>query len=89
MAYTSFYDDLDYLSEVDWPMIASTYWADTQADGDRKRRKQAEFLVHQQFPWNQVLAIAVRSETRRQEVESMLAHSAVKPKVSVKPDWYY
>lgn len=45
MEYTSYSDDLDSIGNfIDWEMIQNPYWADTQADGDRKRRKQAEFM---------------------------------------------
>ena len=31
---------------------------------DRQRRKQAEFLVHREFPWSLVRGLVVRTEAR-------------------------
>lgn len=49
---SKFFNDLKYLKEIDWGLMKSTYWNDTQEDFDRKRKRQAEFLVHNFFPWN-------------------------------------
>jgi hypothetical protein len=89
MNYTSFYDDLDDLDEVDWPLIAAQYWVDTREDGDRRRRRQAEFLVHGDFDWEMIDEIVVRSAARKQQVVDLIADLDHKPAVSVKPDWYY
>lgn len=43
---SDFFDDLDDLNKIDWKIMKAAYWADTNEDGDRKRRRQAEFLVH-------------------------------------------
>ena len=39
------FDDFARLDEVDWGIMRDKYWRDTDDDGDRKRRRQAEFLV--------------------------------------------
>jgi ssDNA thymidine ADP-ribosyltransferase, DarT len=89
MSYTQFFDDLARLDEIDWPLIGSRYWSDTSEDGDRKRRKQAEFLVHQQLPWELVMGITVQTDGKRLEVEGLLAGAAHRPPVIVNPSWYY
>lgn len=89
MAYSSFYDDLAQLDEVDWDVIGSRQWADTVEDGDRKRRKQAEFLVWDSFPMRLLSGIAVRSPQRRQQVETLLERHGLELKVVDKPAWYY
>jgi hypothetical protein len=43
---TDFYDDLNDLKEVDWNVMTLRIWKDTNDDPDRKRRRQAEFLVY-------------------------------------------
>lgn len=89
MAYSSFYDDLGQLGQVDWNVIGATYWHDTVEDGDRKRRKQAEFLVRDQFPWTGVSHIVVRSNARAAQINSIIANCVHKPQVVVNPNWYY
>lgn len=46
MAFTRFFDEIRHLDQVDWPLMQETYWNDTDEDPDRKRRRQAEFLVY-------------------------------------------
>lgn len=50
MTFTDFFDDLNYLGAIDWDVMESRYWNDTNEDNDRKRRRQAEFLVRYFFP---------------------------------------
>lgn len=59
MTFTEFFDDLAQLNQVDWQVMGLKYWFNTLEDGDRKRRRQAEFLVYQAFPWQLVTAIGV------------------------------
>jgi len=67
MAFTDFYDDLARLDEVDWPLMSARYWADTDDDLDRKRRRQAELLVHQRFPVALIQEIGVMGKQRERE----------------------
>lgn len=89
MAYTQFFDDLDRLGEIDWASVRSNSWADTDLDGDRKRRKQAEFLVHGALPWKLVEEIGVLDAAVKRRVEEILAASDHKPAVTVRKGWYY
>jgi hypothetical protein len=59
MGYTDFFDDFRDLIKIDWPLMEERYWHDTDDDPDRKRRRQAEFLVHQFFPWELVSYVGV------------------------------
>jgi hypothetical protein len=89
MSYSDFYDDLGQLGEVDWDIMAARYWHDTATDGDRKRRRQAEFLVRDQFPWELVTDIVVRTESVRGVVSGMIGRLAHRPRVTVDQNWYY
>lgn len=90
-ALTNWYDDLDHLDEVDWSLVGERYWADNPDDNDRKRRKQAEFLVWEHLPWAAIAGIAVRNEKTKTVVESSLATYpfAGATQVVVRPAWYY
>ncbi|QDI90444.1 DUF4433 domain-containing protein [Salicibibacter halophilus] len=46
MLWTEFYNELSHLDKIDWEVMDSIYWNDTDQDPDRTRRRQAEFLVH-------------------------------------------
>lgn len=89
MTLSDFYATLDRLNKVDWSVMPLTYWRDTNDDPDRKRRRQAEFLVYKFFPWELVTEIGVINDTMRQQVARLLYSVAHRPMVSVRSDWYY
>ena len=89
MSYTEFFDDLDDLAQVDWNVIRATYWHDTLEDGDRKRRKQAVFLVHGTVAWNDIGHIVVRTSNMQTKVQGLIAGATHKPIVTASTDWYY
>ena len=89
MALSEFFDDLDDLTKVDWRIMAETYWTDTDEDGDRKRRRQAEFFVDQFVPWSLVAKIGVLDRRMVDHVVEVVGAGADKPFVSVDPGWYY
>jgi len=91
-ALTSWYDDEADLDQVDWELVGERYWADKPEDNDRKRRKQAEFLVWQHLPWQAVDAIVVLNDEMRARVQSILAAHpmlAATVKVAVRRNWFY
>lgn len=89
IALTEFYNDLASLSEVDLPLMKARYWMDTDEDPDRKRRRQAEFLVHQRLPLALVRGIGVAGPGQQAEVEALLAEFGWEIPVAVRPRWYY
>ena len=90
-AWTAWFDDLDNLDKVDRSMVYQRYWADSVRDMDRKRRKQAEFLVHRFCDWSLICEIAVLDTPMKRRVEKVMrgfADDRRKP-VRVRRDWYY
>ena len=79
----------DLAREVDWTVMASRYWHDTTAEPDRKRRRQAEFLVHERVPWSAVQRIGVIDQEVQREVDLILRDASHQPVIAVQPDWYY
>lgn len=89
MDISQFYTELNELDKVDWQILKEKYWNDTLDDGDRKRRRQAEFLVWQFFPFHLISAIGVINPTVAQQVTSLLQSLVKKPVVQVASAWYY
>jgi hypothetical protein len=83
------YANLTDLANIDWELMKGQYWNDTLQDGDRKRRRQAEFLVHGMFPWTAVEEIGVMSERMAAAVRANIAGAGHLPRVVVRADWYY
>jgi hypothetical protein len=89
IAFTEFFTDLRFLSAIDWAIMSETYWYDTDEDGDRKRRRQAEFLIHRFCAWTLITEIGVINQRVADRVRSMLEGAAHQPAVTVQPGWYY
>jgi hypothetical protein len=90
-AFTKFYEDISNLDKVDWSVMGSQYWNDREEDPDRKRRRQAEFLIHQMFSWDAVEFLAVKNQNLKNRLDKYLLDEwphRVKP-VRVESDWYY
>jgi hypothetical protein len=87
MGYTDFFDDFKNLEKVDWKLMTAKYWNATPEDPDRSRRRQAEFLVHQFFPWNLVKNIVVYDAANSNVVSDILKGQL--PTVEIKRNWYY
>lgn len=88
---SAWYDDASALGQVDVAAAYATDWRDTLQDPDRKRRKQAEFLVHRSVPWEWIHEIGVRNERARVQVEALVNRwtKAYHQNLVVRPDWYY
>lgn len=84
-----FYTDTQRLDKIDWEVIRDSYWADTRDDPDHKRRKQAEFLVHESVPWNWFHRIGVIDHGRSRRVREIIAEATHQPEVTIDPRWYY
>ena len=83
--YTKFYADFSRLTEViDWDAVSARNWAEPAV----KNRKQAEFLVHDSFPWTAFHEIGVVDSTVSDQVHVALRTAAHMPSIRVHRDWY-
>jgi hypothetical protein len=89
LAYSSFYEDLVDLNKIDWKVMKSKWWNDTLEDMDRKRRRQAEFLVYDFLPWELVTKIGVIDDRVAERVNEILKGATHRPRVVVEGSWYY
>ena len=89
MEITEFYDDLQCLDEVDWDIMNSRYWSDTAEKPDRKRRRQAEFLIKDFCPWKLIYEIGIINSRVEPQVQKFLKDTEHKPSVRIHRDWYY
>lgn len=83
--YAQFFRDFQQLGNINWTAVESTDFRDP----DTKEGKQAEFLVHQSFPWEQVEEIGVCNAEVGARVKGILAGARHRPAVSVRRNWYY
>ena len=84
--YPRFCNNLEEIDDyVNWNHVKAKYWMDPVVED----RKQAEFLVHQSFPWSSIIGVGAISQPVADEVSALLQNVDHKPKVVVKPGWYY
>ena len=81
--YTRFYTSVAELNLVNWQAVEATQWKGL-TDG-----KQAEFLLHENFPWSLVERIGVIDRTIEAKVKSHIQKSSHIPPVEILRDWYY
>ena len=83
--YAQFFSEWSQLDEIDWEAVASTDFRNE----DTKEAKQAEFLVHQSFPWQLVERIGVHSEAIAHKALTAMRAAAYKPELGIAEGWYY
>ncbi len=77
--------DTSQLNEIDWDAVRAVDWKKSIV----KERKQAEFLMEEQFPWSLVERIGVHSRGIAQRTLALLDGITHRPSVATKPEWYY
>src|SRR5207249_2603415 len=83
-----FFDRLEDLEQIDWPLMEDQFWTDTDDDQDRRRRRQAEFLVHHFVPLTCLLGVGTMTEEVARRVKEILGPSSTL-RVKVRRKWYY
>jgi len=89
MEFSDFYNSLDRFDQVDWDIMKAGYWADTEEDTDRRRRRQAEFLIHERCPVQCIEGIGVVNQNIQGQVADILEGAALQTPVAVRRNWYY
>lgn len=86
---SDFYDDLSEMEiHVDWVIMDEKYWRNTPEDGDRVRRRMAEFLVYDEVPIELFSAIGVYDGSSRNAlVDALEGEWAIE--VHVRRGWYF
>ena len=80
---TRFYNSLEHLNTLDWEIIQSQYWYDTEDDWDRKRRKQAEFLVKNHVPATCICGLIVLNAKQKELAETILQKANIELPIHV------
>ncbi len=83
--YTEFRHRINDLALLDWDAIAAPLFVDARI----KERKQAEFLLHERFPFELVERIGVHSIVIETQAAEALADTPHRPLVEIRPEWYF
>ena len=84
-AYTEFYADLADLDKINWNAVEAVDFRNPAV----KDGKQAEFLIHDSFPWELVEEIGVLSLAVAGRVQAALQSVVHRPAVQVEQSWYF
>lgn len=88
----SYFDSLDQISKVDFKAAYAELWGQSVVSDPRlEEKKQAEFLVHRQLPWELIPYIGVLNKAVDSRVQAILSKRSRRrqPKIVVRPDLYY
>ncbi len=89
-AFTNFEDDPTELDRlVDWSLMSARLWFNTVDDPDRRRRRMAEFLVHESLPLELITAIGVHDRRVQTDVADLLANAGADLPVAIRRGWYF
>lgn len=83
--YAEFCCELDRLSEINWKSVGARQWSAPET----REAKQAEFLMHGEFPWSLISRIGVIGAEMKARVETALEAADHKPAVAIQRTWYY
>ncbi|MEI6091042.1 MAG: DUF4433 domain-containing protein [bacterium] len=86
---TQWFDDIQFLNEIDWTTIKETWWKNTEDDSDKERRKQAEFWVKDELSLEKILGIAVFDDESKRLIEQACTKYNRNIEVKVKSNFYY
>lgn len=89
---SSFFDNLKDLNQIDWKLMKEKMWNNTLEDTDRTRRRQAEFLVKDFFPFQLVHKIGVFNDCNKNFIISILKNNEYEnliKNVSIEHNWYF
>lgn len=64
MNFTQYYNDIKNLNRIDWDTMCLKYWRDTSEDNDRRRKRMAEFLVHNHVPIKYIINFPTKQHWR-------------------------
>ncbi|TAZ00094.1 type II toxin-antitoxin system toxin DNA ADP-ribosyl transferase DarT [Rhizobium leguminosarum] len=84
-AYAQFWADTAQLHQLNWQHIASTDFRQQ----DVRDAKQAEFMIHHNFPWHLVDRIGVLSQAVFNQATNALNQAAHRPPIEIIRQWYY
>lgn len=87
--FSTWYDNIEYINEIDWETVRSKNWADTEDDPDKKRRKQAEFWTKHEIAIEEITGLGVYNEAAKQRVTELCKKYNRNIAVKVKEDYYY
>ena len=86
---TQWFDNIQYIDQLNGVDITRKWWNNTEEDGDRERRKQAEFWIENEIPLNLAKGIAVYNDNALHLAQELCTKHGRTIEIKVKPEYYY
>ena len=86
---TNHYNNLNDLDKIDWDIIQKGDFKKEEADTDKQRRYQAEFLVHSHVPVNLIQSINVYNNKAFTFVQTELAKTTIIKPVFIQKPYFF
>ena len=77
IATANFYNNEKDFDQLDWEIIKSKIWEDTEDNRQRKDLKQAEFLIRDYIPVSCIESLVVKTEERKEFFTKMINNFAL------------
>ncbi|HDS1817172.1 TPA: DUF4433 domain-containing protein [Pseudomonas putida] len=87
--WASYYSDLAYLGEIDWPLLQRRDIKRDPDDPRKMERYQAEALIHHHLPITGLLGIMCYNDAVKARIEHDVAARGLTLPVHARPGWYF
>lgn len=85
----SFYDDLQHLSEIDWPLLQQRDFRRDPNDPAMFERYQAEALIHGHMPIQAVLGAICYTDKVQADLQEQAADAEIDFDIVCRREWYF
>lgn len=89
MQYANFYKDLVKLKNIDWSILQKRDFSRDNNDPQKVERYQAEALIYQHYPIEQLKAIVCYSKAVQSKIQGWLNQHNLNISVVVRSNWYF
>lgn len=86
---TNHFNDLKYLSAIDWDIIQKSDFSKNETDNDKQRRYQAEFLVYKHVPVSSIESINVYNDKAETIVKKEMAKTNILLPIHITKEYFF
>lgn len=87
--WVDYYNDLDRLTEIDWPILQRRDFSRDADDPRKMERYQAEALIHQHVPVEALIGIVCYTEQLKLQIEGQVQARGLGLRIHAKRGWYF
>lgn len=85
----NYFNELQYLKEIDWPLLQQRNFQRDPEDPEKVERYQAEALIHEQMPISALLGAVCYTKQVKQKLQEQTKELGVQLDIHCLPSWYF